>query len=533
MKKILGKLKKKKVWIPLLIVLAAVLYWMFSGGSSVGAEIDVMSAERQTVSRKVSETGLVKPQKELSLAFTRGGRVDLLPAKEGQVVKAGTLLASIDAKSEKAAFQAARANLLDAKNRVSPEDKKAAEASVEAAQIALENTESQADLAVENALETFLNTDLTAYLKDGNVGGSETDVAPTITGTYTSTERGKYVLELYSSSAQSGSSLRYSFINEDGEKVEEGLATVTTHEPEPLGDRGLYLEFPENFANGYDTTWVIPIPNERSAQYVNAKNAYQQALETKENKIAAQKAALKSAKASKARTLQSTSDHKLDALQANVESARVALGNTTLTAPMAGVVAEVALDKGEIARAGTPVVTLLSENTFRVSVDVPEADIVGLDVGDTAEITFDAYDGLKLSAKVTFVSPQAVTTQGVTSVEVKLGFQSDDARLKAGITADVDIHTSERKDVIAVPTRAVIEMNEEKFVRVLPEGITKKMLSVENIAKKLGRIQVTTGLRGTNGLVEITSGLSGGEQVVTFLPEAMRNALEEAKENKE
>ena len=74
------------------------------------------------------------------------------------------------------------------------------------------------------------------------------------------------------------------------------------------------------------------------------------------------------------------------------------------------------------------------------------------------------------------------------------------------MTANVDIRTDERTDVIAVPRRAVITKDGDKIVRIL-EGDTIKEISV------------VTGLRGSDGRIEIISGISEGDKVIVFLEE--------------
>jgi len=70
------------------------------------------------------------------------------------------------------------------------------------------------------------------------------------------------------------------------------------------------------------------------------------------------------------------------------------------------------------------------------------------------------------------------------------------------MTANITIKGEEKNDVIAVPQRAVIQNDNGKFVQVL-------------VGKKVIEKAVTTGLRGSDGNIEISSGLKVGDVVVT------------------
>jgi len=83
-------------------------------------------------------------------------------------------------------------------------------------------------------------------------------------------------------------------------------------------------------------------------------------------------------------------------------------------------------------------------------------------------------------------------------------FTKEDERIKPGMTANIDIVGASRQGVLAIPQRAVIQKSEGKIVRV----ITKE---------EIQEIGVTTGLRGSDGFIEITEGLFEGDIVITFL----------------
>jgi len=80
-----------------------------------------------------------------------------------------------------------------------------------------------------------------------------------------------------------------------------------------------------------------------------------------------------------------------------------------------------------------------------------------------------------------------------------------DRRLKPGMSADIDILTAQRNNVLTISERAVESENGKKIVQVLLEG------------EKTKKVEVETGLRGDGGMIEIKSGLKEGDEAVVFM----------------
>ncbi len=93
--------------------------------------------------------------------------------------------------------------------------------------------------------------------------------------------------------------------------------------------------------------------------------------------------------------------------------------------------------------------------------------------------------------------------EGVPTYKVTLYFNDRDERVRSGMTANLDILTERREGVFRIPSRAVTTKDGKKIVRV-PD------------ISGLREVVVETGLRGSDGSIEIVSGLSEGDEVVTF-----------------
>ncbi|MEI6378391.1 MAG: efflux RND transporter periplasmic adaptor subunit [Candidatus Falkowbacteria bacterium] len=191
--------------------------------------------------------------------------------------------------------------------------------------------------------------------------------------------------------------------------------------------------------------------------------------------------------------------------QASLDLIRNQLANNQIIAPVDGVITEVNYKVGEQTAVGQPAFKMIAKDGYEVEIDVAETDIAKIKVHDVATITLDAYgDSVKLSGSVVSVEPAATIIQGVIYYKVKIDFVGGQVAIKPSMTATASIATASKDNVLYVPARAVLDNNGQKYVRVLANGA---------VVEK----NVTVGLSGDDGLLEILTGLNEGEEAVTFV----------------
>lgn len=139
----------------------------------------------------------------------------------------------------------------------------------------------------------------------------------------------------------------------------------------------------------------------------------------------------------------SLADARIAAAEAQVAAALEQIENITLTAPFNGVVADFLISEGEWASPGQPVAVLADLNSLRVeTTDLNEIDVVQIEVGDVAEVTFDALPGEVFTGTIIRISPKASEGSGVNyTVVIELVEVPDAARW--GMTVFVDIDTKQ------------------------------------------------------------------------------------------
>ena len=97
---------------------------------------------------------------------------------------------------------------------------------------------------------------------------------------------------------------------------------------------------------------------------------------------------------------------------------------------------------------------------------------------------------------------------GFVNYKVKINFDGKSMAVKSGMTANVNITTAKKDNVLIAPLRAVIEkIGSDKFARLL-------------VGEEIKEVPVTIGLRGDDGLVEILSGLNENDLVVTYIQQS-------------
>ena len=192
--------------------------------------------------------------------------------------------------------------------------------------------------------------------------------------------------------------------------------------------------------------------------------------------------------------------------EAKKQNIQAQLTKTAIRSPINGIITNQDTKVGEIISANTAIVSVISEANWEIKTDVPEADIAKIEIGDKAKLTLDAYgEDVKFSATVILIDPAETVIEGVSNYKVTLHFDEKDERIRSGMTANLDILTAEKENVIAIPQRAVISKNGDKIVRILKDDET------------IEEVNVITGIRGSYGNIEIIKGISEGDRVIIFM----------------
>ncbi len=190
--------------------------------------------------------------------------------------------------------------------------------------------------------------------------------------------------------------------------------------------------------------------------------------------------------------------------EANAEVAKVQLSYTSIYALTSGVISSVSTQEGETVLAGLSAptfVNIIDLTRLEVQVYVDETDIGKIKTGQEAVFTVDTYSDTDFTGRVTAIYPKAVIQDNVVNYIVVVEISDyKDKTLRPEMTATVTIYLETRKDVVSIPSRAIIRERGERFVNV-----------VEN--EKIILKKIKTGWNDSN-YTEIIEGLSEGEIII-------------------
>ena len=285
--------------------------------------------------------------------------------------------------------------------------------------------------------------------------------------------------------------------------------------------------------------------NRVTLEYDRAKELHSKALASDSELEAAQTNYL-SAKAS------------YDAAAANVLQSKAQLREvletlykTTIYSPMDGIVTQLNVELAERVLGsgfsqGTNIMTVADLSNMEAVVDVDENDVVLVSVGDTANVTVDAFGDKVFHGVVTEIGNSAKsegfgTQEQVVNFSVKIKMLDLDPNLRPGMSCNADIETETVSDVISVPIQSVTartdvpEENDslksnsknddgENGQEIIGKKKPKEVVFLVNNGKAK-MVVVETGISDDNYL-EIKNGIAEGDEVISGSYRAISRELE-------
>ncbi|MFA5129032.1 MAG: efflux RND transporter periplasmic adaptor subunit [Patescibacteria group bacterium] len=195
--------------------------------------------------------------------------------------------------------------------------------------------------------------------------------------------------------------------------------------------------------------------------------------------------------------------------------ARAQLADYVVKAPFSGVVAEVNVEIGDSVSSGTAIATLITKQRI-AEISLNEVDAAKVKIGQKVTLTFDAVSDLTLTGEVAEMDALGTVTQGVVSYNIKIIFDTQDERVKPGMSVSASIVTDLRQDAILVPNAAVKSSGGISYVEMPDEIIVDEIYSSVGgiILKNSPRRQVVEVGLANDAYTEIISGLSAGDQII-------------------
>jgi HlyD family secretion protein len=496
------------------------------------------------LSAGATASGRLLPQREAQLALGVAGQVEAVYVEVGDEVQTGDVLIQLEASSLERTVRTAEqnlavqeANLAELLQGASDEDIAVAEASLDSAKASLANAQAglisakSALTKAELSRDALADADVTAEanLKSARaaLSSAQAQLAALLEGADADTveqarlnwEQAKNSLwnaqlerdalngrrgtpnyvrkQMEANVANAEIAVRVAEINylqaQEGatdEAVAAARATVASAEAQVTNAQAGLDDIDDQIAQA-------------EAAVVQAEAGMLQA----EAGVLQAEAAVSQAEANLATLLAGASEEKIAIAEAQVAQARISLedaqdnlAKAALRAPFDGVVTDVSVAVGEWASGLA--VELVDTGSLEVVLDMDEIDIGAVAVGQPAVVTLEAWLDEELTGQVVSIAPKAKVQSEIVTYQVHLRFQAGDLPVLTGMTANAELITANRENVLLVPNRAITaDRQAGKYYVTRVEG------------QETVQVEVTIGLRDKNH-TEVTSGLEAGDKLV-------------------
>jgi HlyD family secretion protein len=421
-----------------------------SGNAKARTQPTVL-VQRGNVTARVTGNGAIAAQGAVDLSFQTSGVVRRVLVTEGDAVQANEALAELDDRWLQAEVIAAQARLASARAKLSKTRQGATAQERAAAEAALASARAAHDYAIKDAATADLDLESARLTMDK----AKVSVA----------------------NAQAA----YDRI---GGTSNPGIGMT----PQSMDLQNATLEY-QNAVTRYQTQLKTGAAN-KSSKVESARSNVEKArsdlanLEVKAEDVAMDQASV-------------------DVAEQSLRQAQISLENATLKAPFEGVVTSVNVVTGSRTSSAPAAVRVMNANALHVDLKLSENDMVRVQLGQTVNLAADALQDWQADAKVSYIAPAAENTNGVVTYVARVSFTANEPLVRVGMTANVDIATARKNDVLIVPNTAL-----------LPKG-NGHVLQVVGIDGNTGEVDVETGL--TDGeFTEIIAGVSEGARVVAL-----------------
>lgn len=164
-----------------------------------------------------------------------------------------------------------------------------------------------------------------------------------------------------------------------------------------------------------------------------------------------------------------------------LEQANTRLSETTVRAPINGVILQKYVEVGQIIASGisnvsggTPIADIADMKSVFIEAGIDEIDVGKIRVGQTADVMAEAFPNLTFSGEIIRIAPEARIEQNVTLFDVVIEVENRNNMLKSGMNANVEITIVQEDNVLLIPTLAIQESEQPNAKRKNKQVLLKK-----------------------------------------------------------
>jgi HlyD family secretion protein len=353
------------------------------------------------VSKVITATGTVNFPHSIPLTFKQAGQIMALNVETGDSVKAGQVLAKIDDSSlqmtvtqQQAAVTSAQAKLQTLKDSFNAQTLTSAQSAVAQAEQGVATAQQSLTTAQQNADPNYLANQVS---------------------------QAKAVVQQAS--------------NDLAKAQQSGSASSTA-----LNQAQAALTTAQNAQNGGAAQALASAQAQYRSAQAGLTSAQAQLDQQEQGPIASD---IESAQAD------------IATAQAQLDSAKLALTNAEIIAPIDAVVVSAPLQVGQQSDATSIITITPAENNIEVDASIAQSDINQVKMGQKVDITLDSNPNQHISGTVSLIALQGTIVSNVTTYTVTVTVDQATDLLRAGMNANVSVIVAEAKNVLTVPSEAV------------------------------------------------------------------------------
>ncbi len=200
----------------------------------------------------------------------------------------------------------------------------------------------------------------------------------------------------------------------------------------------------------------------------------------------------------------------LEQAEAQMQSALNQLNYTRLTAGHDGVISSISGEVGQVAAAGTPVITLVRKGEKEVRIYIPENNLADISAGQSAQITFWALPDVAVSGHIREIAPMADPV--TRTYQVCVAIENMPPQVQLGMTAKVHFNDGS-ENMLILPKAAIYQTDDTPQVWIVKNSHVE-LVPVEIAGYENNSIIIKSGVQ--NGDVIVTGGaakLTQGQEV--------------------
>lgn len=439
------------------------------------------------ITTTVTGTGQVEATSTITLGSKASGIVTYVGVKTGDMVRKGQLLASVESKDERIALENAQISLRKLRNTNSLDLIKTENSLKESYDSGWNKASSyitDTTKLLDDMKDIFGSDGYLGYRNIAQVSGSGREKINDAESSYYKADKSVEELsELYKTLSRSDSNDKIKDLIKKAHESSLLVATTTKDIEDALNYAGKSLDDEDNTnftsARTNVTSWITTANNYTNS-LLSSYNSIVESTESYDN------------------TISGGDELDIRSAELSVEQKQDAYNDCFVYAPFDGIIATFTAKVGENASSG--VGTIITKQKI-VKVSLNEVDIAFVKMGQKVSVTFDAINDLILSGEVSEIDSVGTVSSGVVSYNIKIVLNNDDERVKAGMSANIEIVTANKDNVLTLPSSAIKTRVNSSFVEVLDAD------------KKSVRREIKIGISNDIN-TEIISGLNEGEEVI-------------------